>query len=429
MNTETGIRTRSDVYNKGTKDLQQIHEEVNTVQNYAVLVKAMKDGRARDINDEPKANKAPCIVIGSGGSLDDAMPLLKDWKGGIVCSTSHARTLMYYGIEPSHIMMLDPFCFWDEISGVDWSKTRTKMVAHPGIWPDVIANWPNEILLYIQNNGRRDSFYATTQKHMYSNREGKREAQFTFMIRTEMTVFACSPAMEMFVAGILDYGKIFLSGVDFGYVNGKERFTDYSIENGVWTAHPHPYEPAKPAQGGTVCEPLMSSNGIPTETIHVYYKKNMISAWRLSGQEVYTTDKGIITEIPYVPMKRVVKMQGAISTGLPEAKRMEKAIHEAEKYLAGVGAFVLQSSHGLSFVESEKPDIDLPNYMNAMSARLRCRQCGAEGPMPADGKLEGFACPICGQKDVTKEVAVDIGMNMDRIRALLKEVDAERKTR
>ena len=417
---EKDLRTRSDHYNQGTKQLQQIHEELNSAMNWKALNDAIKWGKARDINDEPKVDKTPCIIVGSGGSLDEALPIMKDWKGGVICSTSQALTLMYYGIVPSHIMMLDPFCFWEEIQGIDWSKTKTKMITHPGIWPDIIEKWPNEMLLYIQNNGRRDSYYATTQKHMYSKRTGIRDAKFEFLIRTEMTVFACSPAMQMFMAGILGYGKIFLSGCDFGYTYGKDRFTNYTMGPDGWEKHEHPLLDDKTPEWGEK-ERIMSDNGIPTEKVHMYYKKNMISAWRLSMQEVYTTDKGTITEIQYIPMHKVIKTQG--KGFLPPQKEKKRVLRDeraAELYLASVGAYVIKSSHGFSFVESEQPEIDLPKYMEAMRSRLRCKTCGAEGPAPANGKLEGMKCPICGAADVTRPVEVDIAGNMERINWLVK---------
>jgi hypothetical protein len=73
--------------------------------------------------------RKPALIIGSGPSLDTALPLLKDWKGATFCSTSHASSLIYYGHEPSHMIAYDintrPF----EQEWVDtWEGRKTVMV-------------------------------------------------------------------------------------------------------------------------------------------------------------------------------------------------------------------------------------------------------------------------------------------------------------
>lgn len=389
---ESKIRTDSSKYNEGTTLMQLFHEEVNTISNYYIIMNAIKSGRARDISDEPKAplkynEKMPCIIIGSGPSLDYSIQFMKEWQGGIICTTSHALTLIYYGIEPTHILALDVFCTWDEIDGIDWSKTRTKLITHPGIHTSLIEKWPNEMLLYIENNGRPDSFYAGTQKRMYSYREGDlRVPVFHFYIRTEITLFACSPPMQLFVADILGYGTMFLAGCDFGFSKDKERFTNYTINkelNNSWEKHEHPFvlNPPDPddEKERAVTQYIVCNNGLYSQVIHVYYKKNMISAWRLSGKTVYTTDHGIITEMPFIDIKKVLECQGykLKQQGIPYIAE------KSENYLASVGAFVIETSKGLNFVESANPLIDLPIFMAEINKRYICNECSNRVVFPS----------------------------------------------
>ena len=190
--TESTLRLSSSNYNEGTRQSQLIHEELNSAINRPIIMDRVAKGTARDLDEEPKHEGEMCFIIGSGPSLDDSIVHLKNWEGGIICSTSHALTLMYHGIEPSHIIALDPFSAWEETKGIDWSKTKTKLIAHPGVWPDLIENWPNELLLYLQNAGDPAGYYNTTQKHMYTTREGKRpKAEFIWqsVLRSR-----CSPA-------------------------------------------------------------------------------------------------------------------------------------------------------------------------------------------------------------------------------------------
>jgi hypothetical protein len=113
---------------------------------------------------------------------------------------------------------------------------------------------------------------------------------------------------------MLGYGRIYLSGVDFAFHADKARFTgytvkkpEYTIQNSAageiviqaeWEKHEHPYTPSD--------QEITTTNGLKTELTHLYYKKNFLSAVRLSMQEVYTTDRGAITELPYVSVENAV---------------------------------------------------------------------------------------------------------------------------
>jgi len=409
---ESTIRTDSSKYNHSTQIAQIMHEKVNTIQNYQVIINAIKSGRARDIADEPKAiinengEKMPCIIIGSGPSLDDSIEYLREWKGGIICTSSHALTLMHFGIEPTHILALDAFCTWDEIKGVDWSKTRTKLITHPGMWPTLLENWPNEMLLYIENNGRPDSFYSDTQKIMYSHREGgtQRNPVFHYYIRTEIMLFACSPPLQLFVADILGYGTIYTCGVDFGFHSGKERFTSWDFdENNIWQEHKHPFEMNERI--------VKTNNGLYSEEMHIYYKKNFLSSWRLSNKTMYTTDHGIITETPYIDITDLI-----VNQGYNQPQQSSQWIADnVEPYLALVGAFVIETPKGLSFVESNNYQIELPNFMREINKRYQCPKCKVQLLVKDNDSHVGSECPQCHEGKLEYEIGVDIKQNMARI--------------
>jgi len=444
MNNESMLRTPSTPYNETTFLKQQIHEEYNSAYNHRPILELIAAERARDVHDEPKKGGQPVFIIGSGPSLDDSIEHLKDWEGGIVCSSSHALTLMYHGIEPDYIVMLDPFSSLEEIRGVDWSRTKTELIVHPGVWPDVIPSWPNEVLLFRQNLGRADSFYATTQKHMYTIREGSRDkAEFKLLIRTEVTVFACSPPAQLFLADRLGYGTSFLAGVDFAYHSGKERFTSYTVKEAervivsgnsaptvipaAWEKHEHPF--VEPGPNDTFDPnaqnaPFRTKNGLWSARVHLFYKKNMISAWRLSGKDVYTTDHGAITEMPYMDIGKVVRSQGR------KAKpRSVKWIHkQADRYLASVGAFVIENEPdakgeiGYNFVESDTPETELRNWMLAMRGQYVCPACGIVVAANDQKEHEGDECPRCKEGKLGHRHDIDVAKNMLRIQELLKWV-------
>ena len=67
--TEATLRSDSNKCNSGTMLKQLVHEIYNSTQNHPVLSKAIDEGRARDISDEPKVEKIPAIIVGSGPYL------------------------------------------------------------------------------------------------------------------------------------------------------------------------------------------------------------------------------------------------------------------------------------------------------------------------------------------------------------------------
>ena len=436
-NNESQIRSHSEAYNEGTKSKQLIHEEYNSGRNLEPILRMIDAGRAKDLNEEPKHTGEPVLIIGSGPSLDTALEVMKDWKYGIICSPSHASTLMYHGVEPSYVMALDPFESWSSFAGIDWSQTRTKLITHPGVWPDLIENWPNDILLYRQNLGRSDSFYATTQRNMYTTREGAREkAQFKLHIRTEITVFACSPPCQLFASDRLGYSPPFLVGVDFAFNDTHDRFTEYTVKHEAreitpgnappmtvpveWEKHEHLNDGqawGDRRQG----ELVTTNNGLLTTWVLLYYKKNMISAWRLMNSTVWIVGKSSITEMPKISsMRKLIIDQDRLPTPRSEAWN----IKTSERYLASVGAYVIvtepdaQGRVGHNFIESPDPEVQVHGYMVKQGRLFMCPVCGTGIEGQDDTDHSGMVCPKCNVGKMLKQFTYDIAKNMNRIRNL-----------
>jgi Protein of unknown function DUF115. len=459
-NAESKIRSESNLYNSGTKSAQLIHEILNSTINHDILINKIKSGLAKDISDEVKVigNKS-CFILGSGPSLDDSVQYLKQWEGGIICTPSHALTLRYYGIEPTHILILDPFEQWSDLSGINWEKTRTKLITHPGCYPDLITNWPNEILLYLQNAGRSDNFYQDEQQKMYSWREGDfRQSTFHFYIKTAITIFACSPPMELFVGEVLGYEKFFLAGCDFAFHSDKNRFTNYTIDNNqfsneiMWYKNEHPFNPDNPNL-------VKTNNGLFTESVHLYYLKNLVSAWRLCNKTLFTTDHGAMTQIPFHDIKSVIKRQG-------DYPKQSKYFIDStcDTYLSSTGAYVIETNHGVSFVESPDFEKELPNFMAEVMSRYTCDFCKTKFTINPNifrlnynNKHEDFnspelllqrylelkfkenihsslevinvskvnhneeECIICHKGKIHKDVEIDINANINRIKNSIKK--------
>jgi hypothetical protein len=417
--TERELRTQSNQYNAATAVTMGYQEIINSAANYQNIMRAFADGRAKDLNDEPKKLLEPVFITGSGPSFDDNVEKLKDWKGGIISHYSQAPTLMYHGIEPDYIVALDAICNWEGLRGVDWSKTKTKLVLHPGMWPSLVENWPNEMLFYRQSLGKSDAFGVSTQKIMYSERLGTLQDALDSkvalkpLIKTELTMFACTPPAQLFVAHVLQYGRVFLCGVDFAYHGGRMRMTNYERDtpNDEWVKREYLRDPNVPY--------IITTNGLETEQLHLYYKKNFISAARLSMQQVYTTDHGAIVEMPYAPIDSVIKKQGRTTKWDIPPKTREL---NYERYLAGIGCYVVNFEYGSSFVEAANPIPDLTSFMVARNRHYTCQNCHTEATAQNDEDNNGKPCHLCGQPKMKQTNKADLKANLNRIQSLIDYV-------
>jgi len=409
--TESELRTQSDKYNAATAVTMGYQEIYNSAANWQTIMDAFEIGQAKDLNEEPKKLLKPVVLTGSGPSLDDSIEKLRLWQGAIVCHYSQALTLMHYDIEPDYIVALDAICNWEGLQGVPWEKTKTKLVLHAGMWPSLVKNWPNEMLFYRQNMGKPDSFGMSEQKIMYSDRPGTLEdalatrVKFIPKIKTELTMFACTPPAQLFVAQVLQYGNVFLSGMDFAYHGRKERFTNWIVTDEGWKSEEH----ILPER-----EYVKTNNGLDTDPLHLYYKKNMISACRLSGQQIYTTDKGAITEMPYISIDDLIS-----------GKKLPKIDPETRKktydrYLASISCFAIDYEKGSSFVEVKDPERDLTGFMMMRNRSYGCKSCGAEMNASDDIDHTGDKCPQCQNGKITRINPVDIESNMKRIRKAIE---------
>ena len=396
----------------------------NSAANWHKIVELFDSGRARDISSEPKKELQPVILTGSGPSLDITIGKLKDWAGGIICHYSQAVTLRYYGVIPDYIMMLDSICNWEGLRAVDWEGTKTKIIVHPGMWPSLIDNWPGEMLFYRQNLGKPDAFGVNEQKIMYSHQIGglqeALESRMAFdpFIKTEMTMFACTPPGQLFSAQILQYGPVYLTGMDFAYQGDQERFTNSEInESGQWVRYRH----VLPER-----EYVKTANGLRTDPLHLYYKKNFISACRMSMQRVFTTDKGAITEMPYIGMDKVIKTQGKKAPDIPSDLRAKNY----ERYLAKIGCYALEFDHGQIFIEAEHPIDwrddkgvmragDLRQFMTQKNRTYICKMCRNIVVSNDDTSHEGGECPACKHKALSNPDRCDIEKNMARLKSLV----------
>jgi DNA-directed RNA polymerase subunit RPC12/RpoP len=115
--------------------------------------------------------------------------------------------------------------------------------------------------------------------------------------------------------------------------------------------------------------------------------------------------------MPFCDIAHVIKKQGQHIKGFSKQQIAEVS----ETYLAGVGAHVIASEKGYTFVESNNPEVELLDYMRGMNRQYFCTNCKAESLSPDDEPKAGLECPNCRQNTLQRRIAVDIDGNMKRI--------------
>jgi DNA-directed RNA polymerase subunit RPC12/RpoP len=118
-------------------------------------------------------------------------------------------------------------------------------------------------------------------------------------------------------------------------------------------------------------------------------------------------------------MKKVLECQGykLKQQGVPYIAE------KAEEYLASVGAYIIETSKGLSFIESAAPLTDLPQFMQQVNRRYACNQCGVRVTADKDDpKPEELKCNHCVGGTFIREAEIYIERNMRRILVRMDKV-------
>ena len=369
-NPEDQIAPGSDIYNLHTSRRHLANEIAWSAANWDTLMKGLSTGRVKDISQVPKVRNEPILIIGSGPTLDDALPILKDWEGDILTSTSQASTCVKYGKDPKYVLALDPDSHPDEMKIDSWEGRDTTLIMHPGIEPKLTnehihtlnghqvvrkinpQQWKGKIGLF-RKLEPQTAFYNNAQKIEYSIIDriiGDQELTMKVhsQINTQIVMLGCAANAQLFVATLLGYSPIYLVGVDFGYPYGRSRFSKWNQIDGKWIE-----DPAIPLKDYTKPDnpPIETDSGVLSHEIHMFYKRNFMSAWRLELSQIINTGKNTLIETPYAPIETVIKQQG-IMGGDVRGFNKKQIIETTEKYLARQKTIVIKyKNSGIQFIE------------------------------------------------------------------------------
>ena len=413
--TEANLIQKSDYFNQGTKRKNLLYEINNSFYNHHIIVEAFESGRAHDLGVAENIGMGkPIILCGSGPSFDEAAPLLKDWDHAVMCSTSHAATLIYHGTEPDYIVALDYNSNPAELDADTWEGRKSTLVLQPGVTQELMKFWKGEMLLFRQQV-HDVVFYDNAQKIGYSKVDPEDPEKFEYLIPRKIVMFASVIACELFIAHLMGYSPIYLIGCDFV----ADRFTrwGYRQETEKWFSYEN-----SPVEKDKI---ITATNRAVSLPITLFYKKNFISAWRLDRAQVINTSEGAIPELPRADIKDVIHRQG--KTGGPiKGKNRKEIIDISEKYLATQNTYIiLREDKKCYFIESDNPETELYKVLVGTANEFECENCKLTGQLQNDKdplaiikEHSEIPCPRCNKKTLKAKCRIDVDKNMRRIRKL-----------
>lgn len=371
MKQEREITQWVQQYNKGTAELICPIDIQHSYLNWQTITEEMATGRAVDLLAHTGKCKGPALLLGSGPSLDEAIPLLHKWKGAICCSTSQASTCVYAGHSPEWIVQLDAQTQMDEFLVDKWGE-NTSLVMNPGISPDIIKNWKGGKIYYRQLDPS-NPFYSQVLPIAYP------------FIKTELLVFSCTPAAQLGILRNLGYNPIFLVGLDMGFPGKRSRFTWWryreiggETNHGKWRPKHMKWAPDAASPMPDKADLILSRNGVLTERVHLFFKRSIfavtvLETHRPEPPQILYASRGIFDEFPVVDFKEVVERQGEGYESLNRTAPETRAI--AEQFLASQRMYVIdfldkeENPTAVRFFETEDWRVTIPQYIGRLKAQ------------------------------------------------------------
>ena len=158
-----------------------------------------------DWEELPKGN-GPAVILGSGPSLEEAEPYIKNWKSTIFSIPSNCFFPVYNGRIPEFIVADD--CsenLGDYIRWGGWDES-TKLITHPHIHPLVLKNWNGIVYGYLRYFPDQEYFTEVLPLRFPTT-------------TTQISFRGASAITAIQLAYHMGFSPIYLVGVDFGWRN------------------------------------------------------------------------------------------------------------------------------------------------------------------------------------------------------------------
>jgi len=251
------------------------------------------------VKEIQRVENTPAIIVGSGPSLDDAIPYLGDWEHAIFCGPTNALALEARGIHPNYLHAYDSHHTNAERLKYTWDYSITSLITHPSADPKILKAW----------KGRRYYFLRMFPEHEYFEYILPMAWSHIYKDRGIDVIFpfrGCVVNNEIAIAGYLGYNPLFLVGADFGWKDpAKTRHTTYTQDGrGGLKVAPMTHEDDMGA------EINISPNGTHYVGKDDNFKRHLLDMLGPIPTDVFDCSDGMVTELKKADIREVIERQG-----------------------------------------------------------------------------------------------------------------------
>lgn len=321
-------------YNSGIRDAWLPIWTKNAFENYEHIKELFREKHCDlyEFKADRKIHRY-AFVIGSGPSLDRVIPLLKRWEGDIYCSSSQLLVLQAHGIRPSACFIIDADPKMSYlVEEVD--TTDIPLITNPCMDPNVIKAWKGPIY-WFRMYDPGDPLFKDTILFAYQDlhHDITQQEQRRRGINTHVLNGGCIVNTMCAVLPTFGHQRIFLAGVDLGFPNDIQRFTNVKKVGNTYVDIP-----SQVVNSGIA--PVVANNGIRTDKVSIFYKYSFMMLYGVDQSDIVSCSEGILSEIPYMDPETVVEKQGDIGIMASQEERFEIA----RKYLSKRSLFIIKTA-------------------------------------------------------------------------------------
>ena len=230
------------------------------------------------VSSLPALWKTPALIVGSGPTLDDAIPHFNQFNGVIFCSISQINILEKWGIAPDFVVALDSADDAADILLDEHSNLSSSiLLTFPGISPRILERWPSRVRYFRLIGDPLD------------------EARFPW-IDTQFPMLGSVNNTEVIIANFFHCDPIVLAGVDYCFPGGRTRAQDYR-RRGPYIFEPKLLQYAETEEGKTT-----------SSEEQLFYANILLAFWKAFKMNlVQVGDRGAMEEIPRISVEDLAR--------------------------------------------------------------------------------------------------------------------------
>jgi hypothetical protein len=299
----------------------------NAAENYA-RIKADFQKADYSIDTLPRfAQNVPALIIGSGPSLDAALPFLGAFQGILFACPSQLNVLEKWELTPTYVTAIDTADSVAREQILDEAGQRDfhgmTLLTHPYISPAVLAAWTGNRRYFqlIANDPHFQDVYP--------------------WIKTGFSIAGSSSNIQVMIARWMGCSPIILAGVDYCFPEGRMRFQDYRKRGPyIFQAMPLQYMPEEAPSGRT---------GASQEVL--FYASLLLGIWKMTKAPlVQVGTQGACHEIPTIAPEDICK-----KIEVPEIP--QSVWDEVDKHMAEYGIHAEVDEDGIGRFSYKDKDL------------------------------------------------------------------------